>query len=122
MVDRKSEQLVERYHLLVDGGVTDRMGDVGLKDLPRSKYVVHVTGSAFLRSRVSPAANSDSTLSVVITDMPKIGPLTMWKGGLAADVAERRIESALDQKLLQGDSDGHYVLPLDLSFDDSVVV
>jgi len=82
-----------------------------------SKYVIHMQGSTLLRGHLKKAANSISTLNIVITKMPALGPMTMHKGRMVAGIGERRVAEALDSKLLQGEEEGEYILALDLSFD-----
>ena len=104
----------ERFHWFIDGGIIDHMGDLGLSALPATKHVVHMTGSSFLRSHILPANNAETTLSIVITKIPKIGPFSMEKGREAMEKAEAKLKDSMDTILLKGHAEGHYILPLNV--------
>ena len=110
-------------YLLIDGGLRDMAGLNGLGAFePQSedKRVVNLVVGDFLGPAPGPSSMPEGViakevLSVSLLNLPQCGPWAMESGPLAVEGAIQAMAAALDQPLLHGDEDGHYLLPIDAS-------
>ena len=109
---------------LIDGGVTDPYGLVGLGHLrtgERNKRVVNLVAGTFGTSgpigpsNLPKGLNASEVLSISIEGSPQCGPWAMQNGPRAVETARNAVLDVLDAPMYHGQEEGHYVLHLDAS-------
>lgn len=88
----------------IDGGVSDRPGLLGMPTGERVLYH-HLSSRSPWRRRGSPALqlpDRTSLTSLVIEDVPRVGPFAMPRGRQAFEHAYRATQRALDRPLRDG--------------------
>jgi len=120
--DVEARRSVIPQSLLIDGGVADPFGLVGLSALhtdDHNKRVLNfVVGSFGSERPPGPSAMPDGVhasevVSVSIVGTPKCGPWAMENGPRAAEAARGAIEAVMDVPMYKGREDGHYELHVD---------
>jgi len=110
--------------LLVDGGVADPFGLVGLSALlpdDRNKRIVNIVVGNFGKdgalgpSMMPKGIHSNHVVSISIENTPNCGPWAMENGPLAVRASMEAVRSALDTPMRFGNEEGHYLLPIDTS-------
>ena len=109
--------------LLIDGGIKDGLGLVGLSAFPgvEKKRVVNVVVGDFGYSgptgidSLPEGINASSLVSIAIVGTPMCGPWAMENGKRAVESARKAMLMALDAPMEKGDGDNHYVLRVDAS-------
>jgi NTE family protein len=89
---------------LVDGGVADRPGLRGLSDAPRVLYH-HLASRSPWRAPNSPALaipRREGLVTLVIDELPRVGPFRLHEGTRAFHVARRATRRALDRPVRGG--------------------
>lgn len=112
--------------LLVDGGIGDALGLRGLAALDGSnanhKRVLHVLVGepAFGQDPPGPSDMAfhgvegvESTVTISLVNTPRCGPWAMENGPKAVKAARDAIKQVMDQQMLAGREDGHYILVVD---------
>ena len=124
------DEMEQSYSILIDGGVQDRNGLLGLTVLDNDdsgkthnkKRVLHIllggkvndTTKAIKDPRDLSFYNIESIVTVKLVNIPKSGPLSMKKGPSAVKLARLAMDRALNQPLLT-DREGSYVVIVDAS-------
>mmetsp|Transcript_3715 Transcript_3715/g.5036 ORF Transcript_3715/g.5036 Transcript_3715/m.5036 type:complete len:410 (+) Transcript_3715:135-1364(+) len=110
--------------LLIDGGIGDMYGIVGLSSLiphESNKRIVNlVTGSFGVSgppgpSDMPPGIHAKEVVSISILNTPDCGPWNMENGPRAVTAAQRAIQASLDTPMSRGAEAGHYELHIDAS-------
>ena len=108
--------------LLIDGGVLDPYGVVGLSKLlpdETDKRVVNIVAGGFPQSKPLGPSEMPSemhvseVLSLSIENMPMCAPWAMENCPRAATAAREATTAVLDTPLYKGNEEGHYVLYVD---------
>lgn len=101
---------------LMDGGIVDPYGLLGLKSSTR-KRIVNLAIGDFDYSYPYPIEPNEiqSLVSVSIVNTPKCGPSAMENGEKAVEAARIAMKHALDLPLYHGDKEHHYELRIDAS-------
>lgn len=120
--DAQAEGGIIPPSLLIDGGVTDPLGLVGLSALhpdDRHKRVLNmVVGSFGSKRPPGPSAMPDGVrasevVSVSLVGTPQCGPWAMGNGPKAAEAARRAVAAVMDAPMHRGEESGHYELHVD---------
>ena len=120
-VQWKEEDENETF-ILIDGGVMDPHGVLGLsKLLPEetNKRIVNIVAGGFPQSKplgpseMPQGMHVGEVLSLSIQNMPKCAPWAMENCPRAATAAMEAITAVLDTPMYQGKEAGHYVLSVD---------
>ncbi|KAL3826636.1 hypothetical protein ACHAXA_009077 [Cyclostephanos tholiformis] len=110
--------------LLIDGGITDRMGLNGLRALSSSdakmKRVINiVVGDSVFRGPSGvggmTGVNAEYLVSIAIVGTPVCGPWAMKNGPRAFESARKAMAAALDQPMERGTCNNHLVIRVDAS-------
>ena len=116
----------ENLSLLIDGGVQDTKGLLGLTGLNKGsrvkKRVLHIALSGSSEDTSMAVDNSEdfvrlgieSIVTVKLTNIPKSGPLSMAKGPNIVELARLAMNRALDETLMT-DCKGSHVVHVDAS-------
>jgi hypothetical protein len=116
----------ENLSLLIDGGVQDTKGLLGLTGLNKGsrvkKRVLHIVLSGSSEDTSMAVDNSEdfarlgieSIVTVKLTNIPKSGPLSMAKGPSIVELARLAMNRALDETLMT-DCKGSHVVHVDAS-------
>lgn len=89
---------------LVDGGVADRPGLAGLADAPRVLFH-HLASRSPWRRRGSPALAVPTRVgltTLVVDDLPRVGPFRLEAGARAFEAARRATHIALERPVRAG--------------------
>lgn len=87
--------------LLVDGGIVDRPGIAGLRDEPRVLFH-HLASRSPWRRRDSEALRiprRNGLVTLVIEELPRVGPFRLGEGRRALDEASAATEWALEREI-----------------------
>ena len=127
--DDKNNKLIP-YSVLIDGGVLDSQGYLGLDHLPLNngsgegtlsgKRVLHILvgGSGFSSAHgptemmLAGVKNIDAVVSLEIVNTPPCGPLKVKNGPFAVNAARNALYHSLDD-FMEEVGDNHYRLYLD---------
>ena len=110
--------------LLIDGGVTDGLGLLGLSAFTAStqkKRVINVVVGDFgFRgprgiSEMPEGINAESLVSIAIVNTPTCGPWAMENGPKIVESARLAMIAAIDMPMERGACDNHFVLRVDAS-------
>lgn len=114
-------------YVLIDGGVLDGDGLVGLSlmepDKP-NKRVVNVVVGNFGGvgngvppgpSEMPPGVSTSELLSISMRNLPACGPWAMENGARAVQAAKKAMLASLNLPLYRGKENGHYELHIDAS-------
>lgn len=110
--------------ILIDGGVTDTSGYIGLSAIAPSKtnnkrvvnlvvgdfHLGKIPGPTIMRSH---GVQASEVVSISIHNSPKCGPWAMENGPIAVEAVRRAFMAALDNPMHSGNEDGHYILNID---------
>jgi NTE family protein len=89
---------------LVDGGVADRPGLEGLRAAPRV-FFHHLASRSPWRAKDSPALGiprREGLVTLVVDDLPRVGPFRLPEGARAFAMARRAARAALDRPVRDG--------------------
>jgi len=127
-IDANSSQKKRRQdYVLIDGGVLDGDGLIGLTSIEPdqpNKRVVNVvvgnfggigTGVPPSPSQMPPGLATTELLSISMRGLPGCGPWAMENGPRAVEAAKKAMMASLDLPLYRGREDGHYELHIDAS-------
>ena len=109
--------------LLVDGGIKDPFGLVGLSVLQphgSSKRIVNMVVGGFGGPPPGPSqmphgVHAAEVVSISIKHTPHVSPFKMQNGPKAVRAAKEAIADILDAPMYHGKEPGHYILPIDAS-------
>jgi len=114
-----------KEYLLIDGGILDNHGLVGLSHMePPNKRIVNVVVGKFggIGTGVPPGPSqmpegvvASELLSISMRNLPQCGPWAMQNGPRAVQAAKEAMMASLDLPLYRGTEDGHYELHIDAS-------
>lgn len=91
--------------LLVDGGVADRPGLTGLRSCPRVLFH-HLASRSPWRRRDSESLRiprRDGLVTLVVEELPRVGPFRLHQGARAFDAARDAARRALDRPIARGE-------------------
>jgi hypothetical protein len=109
--------------LLVDGGIKDPHGLVGLTVLQphlKNKRIVNLVLGGFGGpppgpSRMPHGIYASEVVSISIKHTPDVSPFKMMNGPKAVRAAKDAVTDVLDAPMYHGKEPGHYILPIDAS-------
>lgn len=114
----------DKDYVLIDGGVLDPHGLVGLTqiepDQPNKRVVNVVVGAPGLGGPLGPSEmpaglDASEVLSISVRNLPGCGPWAMENGPRAVEAAKKAMMASLDLPLYAGKEQGHYELHIDAS-------
>jgi len=115
----------KRHRYLIDGGMADMYGLVGLGHLrihEKNKRVVNLVAGTFGKSRppIGPSnlpkgIDASEVVSISIEGTPQCGPWAMQNGPRAVEAARKAVIDILDAPMYHGLEEGHYILHVDAS-------
>ena len=109
---------------LIDGGVTDAHGLVGLGHLltdKKDKRVINMVAGTYGKkappgpSRLPEGIDAKEVVSISIEGAPLCGPWAMENGPRAVEAARKAMIDILDSYMWKGNEEGHYVIHVDAS-------
>lgn len=121
----KSGDNMHKDQYLIDGGMADMYGLVGLSHLrtkEKNKRILNLLAgsySTFLPplgpSNLPNGLDAGEVVSISIEGAPQCGPWAMQNGPKAVEAARDAILNVLDAPMYRGREDGHYLLHIDAS-------
>jgi len=110
-------------HLLIDGGVTDSHGLLGLRELGSeedNKRIINLVAGKFGGSdevvgpsQLPTGINASEVVSISIENAPQCGPWAMSNGPKAVEASMNALIGVLDAEMYHGNEEGHYILRID---------
>lgn len=114
----------ESDYLLIDGGVTDRLGLNGLDSFLRnssspspSRVINLIVGDFAASGPPGPSSlpGNPEVISISIQNLPHVGPFCIEVGPKAVEASRAAMAASLDVPLYRGREDNHYELHIDAS-------
>jgi hypothetical protein len=110
--------------ILIDGGVTDTSGYLGLSAIlpsnTNNKRILNLVVGDFHLGKIpapsimrSKGVQASEVVSISIQNSPKCGPWAMENGPIAVEAVRQAVIAALDTPMKMGNEDGHYILNID---------
>lgn len=117
----KWQDNIDSRYDLIDGGLKDPHGLVGLKDLGRQgekKRIVNLCARSYSSSPIGPSQlptglNAAEMVSISIENSPQCGPWSMENGPRAVEASMQAMNEVLDVPMYKGAEDKHFILRVD---------